>query len=902
MIKKSFLCAALVSASLCLNAQNPIISTVFTPDPAPFVHGDKVYLFTDHDEDGRNRDFNMKDWMLFSTEDMVNWTYLGTQVSTATFKWARQGQRAWACQGVERNGKWYWYVCCNKATGGDALAVAVADDPQGPWTDAIGGPLAEGFGFIDPTVFVDDDGRAYLFWGNKGLWYGELNDDMVSFKNGWQEVPGYHDPKCFGELQSKMNWAKGQNEMMTQYEEGPWVMKRNGTYYISYPAGGVPEHMAYSTAPTINGPWTYRGRIMDEAQNSFTIHGGNITFKGRDFMFYHNGGLPGGGGYNRSACVEEFKWNEDGTFPFMPFTKEGVVTPVKNLDPYKRVEAETQAESRGLKVDRRAGRDHFVTDIDDGDWIRVRSVDFRDCGQKAVVVVVGEQKGKGTIEFYTDNMEGEPFCKVPVNTDNAGFRTAAFTYLIDTHVTGVHDVYLKFSCETEKPFTLDWWQFNSHANMPVVQTRFTADPAPVVIDGKVFLYTTHDEDGARGFQMFDWLLYTSDDMVNWQDHGPVASLDDFKYYDGKNGAWAEQVIEANGAYYMYCPIHGHGIGVLMSDSPYGPFHDPIGEPLVWQREHWDDIDPTVWIDDDGQAYMYWGNPNLYSVKLGKDMISLAGPIVKHPKIEDYQEGPWFWKHGGHYYMAFASTCCPEGIGYAMSDGPEGPWEYKGHIMDHTVRTRGNHPGIIDYKGKSYVFGLNYDIMHLKTFAHAEQRSVSLAEMHYNPDGTIQEVPYFLDNVVEQVKPFDPYGRNIYGRVEAETMAWGYGLKTSRFAATAPSGQDAVQSGNKNVSNMYVHDIDDGEYILVRGVDFGAKGTRKFSASVGSDGIGCIEIHLDSKDSPAVAAIPITATGGKMEFKIFTEKLKQRIRGKHDLYFVFTGVGKDLFTFDWWRFK
>ena len=112
------------------SAQNPIISTVFTPDPAPFVYGDKVYLFTDHDEDGRNRDFNMKDWMLFSTEDMVNWTYLGTQVSTSTFKWARQGQRAWACQGVERNGKWYWYVCCNKATGGDALAVAVADDPQ----------------------------------------------------------------------------------------------------------------------------------------------------------------------------------------------------------------------------------------------------------------------------------------------------------------------------------------------------------------------------------------------------------------------------------------------------------------------------------------------------------------------------------------------------------------------------------------------------------------------------------------------------------------------------------------------------------------------------------------------------------------------------------------------------
>ena len=891
MKTKSILLALTAVISVQMFAQNPIISNMFTPDPAPFVYGDKVYLFVDHDEENSTY-FHMKDWMLYSTEDMVNWTYLGTMITTETFAWAKHGDRAWASQGVERNGKWYWYVCCNTATGGDALAVAVADDPQGPWTDAIGKPLAEGFGFIDPTVFIDDDGKAYLFWGNKGLWYGELNDDMISFKNGYQEVPGYHDPECFGELQMKENWANGgKKELMTQYEEGPWLIKRNGTYILSYPAGGVPEHMAYSTAPTINGPWTYQGKIMDLADNSFTIHGGNITFKGRDFMFYHNGALPGGGGFCRSACVEEFKWNDDGSFPFIPQTNEGIVTPVKNLDPYKRVEAETQAQCSGLKVDRNPGKDHFVTSIHDGDWIRVRSVDFKDCGQKAVVVVVGEQKGNGTIEFYTDNMEGEPFCKVPVNRDNAGFPTAAFTYLIDTDVQGVHDVYIVFRCETPEPFTFDWWQFNAHANMPVVQTRFTADPAPAVINGKVFLYTTHDEDGARGFQMFDWLLYTSDDMVNWQDHGAVASLDDFKYYDGKNGAWAEQVVEANGAYYMYCPIHGHGIGVLTSDSPYGPFYDPLGEPLVWQKEHWDDIDPTVLIDDDGQAYMYWGNPNVYSVKLGKDMISLAGPIVKHPKIQDYQEGPWIWKHDGHYYLAFASTCCPEGIGYAMSDGPEGPWEYKGHIMDHTVRTRGNHPGIIEYKGKSYVFGLNYDIMHLKTFAHAEQRSVSVAEMHYNEDGTIQEVPYFLDNVVEQVQTFNPYRM-----VEAETMAWGYGLKTTRLE------DGALDDDGKAVTNMYVHDIDDGEYILLRGVDFGRKGAKKIMVSVGSDGIGCIEVHLDTPDGPAATVITVNPTGGKNTFTTLTRKFKRRIRGTHDLYLVFTGAEKDLFTLDWWRMK
>ena len=171
----------------------------------------------------------------------------------------------------------------------------------------------------------------------------------------------------------------------------------------------------------------------------------------------------------------------------------------------------------------------------------------------------------------------------------------------------------------------------SDINMPIIQTKFTADPAPVVHDGVVYLFTTHDEDGAQGFLMKDWLLYTSTDMVNWQDHGAVASLRDFSWYKGNNGAWAEQVIERNGKWYMYCPIHGNGIGVLVADSPYGPYIDPLGKPLIWQKEHWDDIDPTILIDDDGQAYMYWGNPNVYYVKLNEDMISYSGEIVNLPR-------------------------------------------------------------------------------------------------------------------------------------------------------------------------------------------------------------------------------------------------------------------------------
>jgi beta-xylosidase len=176
-------------------------------------------------------------------------------------------------------------------------------------------------------------------------------------------------------------------------------------------------------------------------------------------------------------------------------------------------------------------------------------------------------------------------------------------------------------------------------NLPLVSTKFTADPAPYLHGDTIYLYTTHDEPDAENFHMKDWLLYTSTDMVNWQGRGAVASLEDFKWYDGTNGAWAEQVIERNGKWYMYCPIHGHGIGVLVSDSPYGPFTDPLGKPLVWDPENWYDIDPTVWVDDDGQAYMYWGNPHTYCIKLNEDMISVEGERIIMDPIEDYQEGP-----------------------------------------------------------------------------------------------------------------------------------------------------------------------------------------------------------------------------------------------------------------------
>lgn len=444
---------ALALSPMALSAQNPVIGTMFTPDPAPYVHGDTVYLFTDHDEDDAQY-FKMKDWLLYSTTDMVNWTYLGAPISTATFKWAKQGDNAWASQAIERNGKWYWYICAEDTTTHlHGIGVAVADRPEGPYRDALGRPLVPGnWGFIDPSVFIDDDGQAYLFWGNNGLWYAKLNDDMVSLGSEVIPVKGLENPEAFGPLVMKMDYQENRRKMKTGYEEGPWVTKRDGVYYLVYAAGGVPEHMAYSTSKSIHGPWKYQGRIMGEAENSFTIHGGSIEFKGRNFMFYHNGKGANGSGFRRSTAIEEFDYTDEGKIPFIPFTNAGVVKPAGTLDPYKRVEAETMAECYGLKTDRSAGTEHHVTSIDNGDWMRLRAVDFGNRGQKRLKAAVKGAGEKGAvIEFAVDKLGNKPFAVVPLG--KGGVIEADIT----ERVEGVHDVYILFRGGDARMPDFDWW-------------------------------------------------------------------------------------------------------------------------------------------------------------------------------------------------------------------------------------------------------------------------------------------------------------------------------------------------------------------------------------------------------------------------------------------------------------
>ena len=900
-------------------AQNPFVQTWCTSDPAPMVHDGTMYVYTGHDEDKADF-FWMQEWRVYSTRDMVNWQDHGSPLALESFSWA--DDRAWASQCVERDGKFYWYICAHsRLSNGMAIGVAVSDSPTGPFRDAIGKPLFENgsWDHIDPTVLIDDDGQAWLMWGNPQVYYLKLNRDMISYSGELGRLD-MTEEAFGGPMMSKREKGK---QYKDSYVEGPWLRKVQGsltkvratqgsmtkfkvqgsTYQLLYAAGGVPEHISYSTAPSPVGPWKYAGVIMPLSDTgSFTNHCGVADYKGHSYFFYHTGKLPGGGGFGRSVAVEEFQYNADGSFPTIMPTDEGV-KPVDTFCPFRRVEAETMAFSRGVKTEQGDDIGVYVSDIHNGDYIKLQHVAFGNKLPRTFSARVASGLRGGQIEIRVDSLGGQLLGTVHVPGTGGWQQWQTLTIDLTTIVRGTHDLYFAFKGRKgPKLFNFDWWEMRGleQVNMPIVQTKYTADPSPLVVGDTLFLYTSHDsspdeildpnERSSAGFFMYDWLLWSTTDMVNWTAHGAVASLKDFSWRTRDNGAWAIQTVKRNGKYYLYAPLHGHGIGVLVSDSPYGPFKDPLGKPLVWQQEHWEDIDPTVFIDDDGQAYMYWGNPNTYWVMLNDDMISVKGDIHKLDyHLDHYQEGPWLYKRNGHYYLAYATTCCPEALGYAMSDSPKGPWKSKGYIMRPTNRDRGNHPGICDYKGHSYVFGQNYDVMHLETFEHHERRSVSATEITYNADGTIQDVPYWLDQQpLKQLQPLNPYRR-----VEAETMAWGYGLNIV------------------GVGNTCITDVNDGEYIRVRGVDFGAKGAKSFAMTAAAKGAATVTLRLDSQDGPVVGVLTVKETGSVDRFRSFTTKVKgangvlrpegRSVAGIHDLYLCFDKASGDI-RLDWWQFK
>jgi beta-xylosidase len=244
---------------------------------------------------------------------MVNWTRT-MPMNLKTFAWTNAN--AWAGQMIKaKNGKYYWYVPINDIVHSKdrmAIGVAVADSPEGPWKDALGKPLINDslemstWGItnidqtphtIDPTVFIDDDGQAYLQYG--GFWKMvtvKLNPDMITLSGKLTETTPY------------------------DYFESPYLIKRNKIYYEIYARGAAnPTTIDYATSNSPMGPWTHRGTILAAmpkvaGQDETTNHAGVAEFAGQWYIVYHVSNGPNGGGtYRREVAIDKLTFNADGT-------------------------------------------------------------------------------------------------------------------------------------------------------------------------------------------------------------------------------------------------------------------------------------------------------------------------------------------------------------------------------------------------------------------------------------------------------------------------------------------------------------------------------------------------------------------------------------------------------------
>lgn len=299
---------------------NPILADgrFYSTDPAPFVDGDTLWILAGRDEAPVDvNDFVMNEWQLLSTADPASgrWThYPAIARPNAVFAWAEPGH-AYAGQIVKgRDGKFYLYapVLERGGTAKDrfAIGVAIADRPVGPWRDAHpAGPIVSqrtpepnDIQNIDPTVLIDDDGRVLLYWGTFGQLRGiELASDMVTPVGAERRIDG-----------------------LTGFFEAPWLMKRKGVYYLLYAANNAGPTstctqavyhacIAYGTATSPFGPWTYRGVVLKPV-SSTTSHSGAVAFKGQWYLAYHTADAAGGGHFRRSVALDRIEW-DDGVSP-----------------------------------------------------------------------------------------------------------------------------------------------------------------------------------------------------------------------------------------------------------------------------------------------------------------------------------------------------------------------------------------------------------------------------------------------------------------------------------------------------------------------------------------------------------------------------------------------------------
>jgi len=747
-------------------ADNPIVQTIYTSDPAPMVYDGILYVYTGHDEPGSTY-YTMYDWRCYSTTDMVNWTDHGAIFDPTQFKWAKPGD-AWAAQCIERNGKFYFYVTAtHKTLNRPVIGVAVSDSPTGPFVDPLGYPLiANAWGDIDPTVFIDDDGQAYLYWGNPNLWYVKLNEDMISYDKtvGIVKVPLTEEG--FGK-------RYGDPDRATLYEEGPWLYKRNDTYYLIYAASGIPENIAYSTSDSPTGPWTFRGIIMPTEGRSFTNHPGVVDYKGKTYFFYHNGALPGGSGFTRSVCVEEFEFTEEGLFPTIRMSQTGPAA-IANLNPYQRVEAETIAWSVGVQTEPCAEGGMQVCAINNGDYIKVKNVDFGEAGAAAFSARVSSNTNGGVIELRLDSLTG-PIIGTLAVPYTGGWDVWATKSTVVTGATGVHDLYLIFRGQEEELFKFNFWQFTeAGTGEELVSISATVDQHKIdIADGR--------------------------NIANFQ----VMAI----YADGTSRdvtAEAQYILTPNDVISIQgSQVYGVNFGKTVVDISYGGFTDQL-HIVVSDLESELTVKQLILDPQDFELYV--------------------GTSANFTVTAEYLDG---------HTEDVTSTATYSNTNSAIAAVNKGTIQAK---------NAGTTELKISYKGKM-------------------------------GEAAIVTIPITVKN------------RNPYVRNEAELMNLQSGVQT----------EDCSEGG------LNVGYIENGDWIMFKGVDFGL-GASAFQARVASaTNGGTIEIRLDSPNGQLVGTLNVSNTGGWQNWVTRSTSI-DNLTGVHDLYLKFVGGSGYLFNINWWQFE
>jgi hypothetical protein len=381
--------------------------------------------------------------------------------------------------------------------------------------------------------------------------------------------------------------------------------------------------------------------------------------------------------------------------------------------------------------------------------------------------------------------------------------------------------------------------------------------------------------------MEDYHVFSSSNLTDWTDHGVIVSQDNVNWVDATTfSMWAPDCIDRNGKYYFYFPANvkassgrGFGIGVAVAENPSGPF---IPQPEPIKNVH--GIDPVVFIDKDGQAYIYYSLNRIFAAKLKDNMLELASdPVVigDFPK-QGLVEGPFMFERNGIYYMTYPHVENKiERLEYAIADNPMGPFKVTGVIMDESpMGCWTNHHSIIQYNNQWYLF------YHENEFSPKfdKNRSSKVDSLFFNPDGTIRKVIPTKRGVgvtgASQKIEIDRYS---YVSQEGVSVAFLDADNTFKGWKTILSKQNA--------------------WIRYNAVDFGSKKLKSVQVSAMSQSGGTFQVRLDKADGLLLAEIKVPK--GSVWNTVNT-RLSKYQKGIHNLVVVLGDAS--LVEIDWMSFK